>query len=156
VQQYLQNGDCRNVAGTEKEAASGGRGADDERREGGILTSGRGDLRPHSRGSRLSDDFVKRNVSLASRLRPNAHTYTHVHARHADRRGLLVVLQRSKLPPQRTVMMLTIRWRGRRRSREHRRMALCGKNTLATVTLREDCAARGLPSLQTFLPPSWR
>lgn len=30
------------------------------------------DLRRHSRGSRVSDDFVKRNVSLASRLQPNA------------------------------------------------------------------------------------
>lgn len=57
-------------------------------RGGGILTSGRGDLRPHSRGSRVSDDFVKRNVSLASRLQPEriyVHTYIHTHGRHTRR-----------------------------------------------------------------------
>lgn len=79
-----------------------------EERDRGILTSGRGDLRPHSRGSRVSDDFVKRNVSLASRLQLNA--YTHAYDIRRGCRRLLVVLQRSKLPPGRTVMMLTIRW----------------------------------------------
>jgi len=46
-----------------------------EQRTRGILTSGRGNLRPHSRGSQLSNDFVKQNVSLASRLQTNAYTY---------------------------------------------------------------------------------
>ncbi|KAL0102648.1 hypothetical protein PUN28_018145 [Cardiocondyla obscurior] len=75
-----------------------------------ILRAGKGRLQNESwrfrgiRATRLGP--VRSNGT--SRLQPNA--YTHAYDIRRGCRRLLVVLQRSKLPPRRAVMMLTIRW----------------------------------------------